>query len=273
MSLTRNAATAAAQAANSRWLELLTRAGFVGYGIVHLLFAWLVVQIAFGRSGEEGNQNGALRTLGAQPLGGFLLVTVAIGLFAMAVWQAFEATVGHRGLRGRQRLFERAASVVRTVVFAWLAWTAVRVFQDASANASDQQEALSARLMAATGGRWLVGLAGLVLAAVGVGMVVYGLRKKFEKNLMTGEMTARTRSLACRLGMFGYVARGAVFAVAGLLVVVAAVRYDPERARGLDAALRTLRDRSYGPVLLTVMALGIAAFGVYCLLQSRYRRV
>jgi len=180
---------------------------------------------------------------------------------------------GHRGLRGRQRLFERAASVVRTVVFAWLAWTAVRVFQDASANASDQQEALSARLMAATGGRWLVGLAGLVLAAVGVGMVVYGLRKKFEKNLMTGAMTARTRSLACRLGMFGYAARGAVFAVAGLLVVVAAVRYDPERARGLDAALRTLRDRSYGPVLLTVMALGIAAFGVYCLLQSRYRRV
>ncbi|MFU8875166.1 DUF1206 domain-containing protein [Micromonospora sp. SL4-19] len=273
MSLTRNAGAAAVQAANSRWLELLTRAGFVGYGIVHLLFAWLALQIAFGHSGEEGNQNGALRTLGAQPLGGFLLVTTAIGLFAMAVWQAFEAAVGHRGLTGRDRLFERLASVVRTVVFVWLGWTAIKVFQDASANAADQQEALSAKLMAATGGRWLVGLAGLVLAAVGIGMVIYGFRKKFEKNLKTAAMTPRTRTLARRLGMAGYVARGVVFAVAGLLIVVAAVRYDPEKARGLDAALRTLRDQSYGAALLTVMALGIAAFGVYCFLQSRYRRV
>ncbi|MEU2613471.1 DUF1206 domain-containing protein [Micromonospora sp. NPDC007271] len=273
MSVTRNAEAVAAQAANSRWLELLTRAGFVGYGIVHLLFGWLALQIAFGRSGEEGNQNGALRTLGAQPLGRFLLVTIAIGLFAMAVWQAFEATVGHRGLRGRDRLFERIASVVRTVVFVWLGWTAIKVGQDASANASDRQEALSARLMASAGGRWLIGLAGLVLAAVGIGMVIYGLRKKFERNLKTGQMTARTRTLARRLGMSGYAARGAVLTVAGLLIVVAAVRYDPEQARGLDAALRTLRDQSYGPVLLTVMALGIVAFGVYCFLQSRYRRV
>ncbi|MFE9693328.1 DUF1206 domain-containing protein [Micromonospora sp. NPDC005806] len=273
MSLTRNAGATAAQAANSRWLELLTRAGFIGYGIVHLLFAWLALQIAFGRSGEEGNQNGALRTLGAQPLGKFLLVAVAVGLFAMAIWQAFEAVIGHRFLRGKEKLFERTASVVRTIVFVWLGWTAIKVFQDASANASQQQQQLSERLMASTGGRWLVGLAGLVLAAVGIGMVVYGLKKKFEKNLKTGEMSPKTHTLARRLGMAGYAARGAVFAIAGLLIVVAAVKYDPEKARGLDAALRTLRDQSYGPVLLTLMALGIAAFGIYCFLQSRYRRV
>lgn len=273
MSLTRNAGATAAQAANSRWLELLTRAGFIGYGIVHLLFAWLALQIAFGRSGEEGNQNGALRTLGAQPLGKFLLVAVAVGLFAMAIWQAFEAVIGHRFLRGREKLFERIASVVRVVVFVWLGWTAIKVFQDASANASDQQQQLSEKLMASEGGRWLVGLAGLVLAAVGIGMVIYGLKKKFERNLKTGEMSPKTHTLTRRLGMAGYAARGAVFAIAGLLIVTAAVKYDPEKARGLDAALRTLRDQSYGPVLLTLMALGIAAFGVYCFLQSRYRRV
>ncbi|MFE9957810.1 DUF1206 domain-containing protein [Micromonospora sp. NPDC005299] len=273
MSLTRNAGAAAAQAANSRWLELLTRAGFIGYGIVHLLFAWLALQIAFGRSGEEGNQNGALRTLGAQPLGKFLLVAIAIGLFAMAIWQAFEAVIGHRFLRGKEKLFERIASVVRVIVFVWLGWTAIKVFQDASSNAADQQQQFTEKLMASEGGRWLVGLAGLVLAAVGIGMMVYGLKKKFERNLKTGEMSPKTHTLTRRLGMAGYAARGAVFAVAGLLIVTAAVKYDPEKARGLDAALRTLRDQSYGPVLLTLMALGIAAFGVYCFLQSRYRRV
>lgn len=273
MSLTRNAEATAAQAANSRWLELLTRAGFIGYGIVHLLFAWLALQIAFGKSGEEGNQNGALRTLGAQPLGKFLLVAIAVGLFAMAIWQLFEAAIGHRGLQGRDRLFERITSVVRTIVFVWLGWTAIKVFQDASANASRQQQQLSEKLMASTGGRWLVGLAGLVLAAVGIGMVIYGLKKKFEKNLKIGEMSPKTHTLARRLGMAGYAARGAVFALAGLLIVVAAVKYDPAKARGLDAALRTLAEQSYGPVLLTLAALGIAAFGIYCFLQSRYRRV
>jgi hypothetical protein len=273
MSLTRNAEATAHQAANSRWLELLARAGFIGYGIVHLLFAWLILQIAFGKSGEEGNQNGALRTLGAQPMGKFLLITIAVGLVAMAIWQALEAAVGHRGLRGKDRLFERIASVVRTIVFGWLAWTAVKVFQDASANASDQQQALSEKLMASTGGRWLVGLAGLVLAAVGIGMVIYGLKKKFEKNLKTGEMSPKTHTLARRLGMAGYAARGTVFAVAGFLIVAAAVTYDPEKSRGLDGALRTMRDQPWGPVVLVLMALGVAAFGVYCFLQSRYRRV
>ncbi|WP_262283772.1 DUF1206 domain-containing protein [Micromonospora sp. MA102] len=273
MSLTRNAGATAAQAANSRWLELLTRAGFIGYGIVHLLFAWLAVQIAFGKSGEEGNQNGALRTLGAQPLGKFLLVAIAIGLFAMAIWQAFEAVIGHRFLRGKEKLFERIASVVRVIVFVWLGWTAVKVFQDASSNAADQQQQFTEKLMASEGGRWLVGLAGLVLAAVGIGMVIYGLKKKFERNLKTGEMSPKTHTLTRRLGMAGYAARGAVFAIAGVLIVTAAVKYDPEKARGLDAALRTLRDQSYGPVLLALMALGIAAFGIYCFLQSRYRRV
>ncbi|SCF32062.1 protein of unknown function [Micromonospora purpureochromogenes] len=273
MSLTGNAEATAARTADSRWLELLTRAGFIGYGVVHLLFAWLALQIAFGNSREEGNQNGALRTLGAQPLGKFLLITIAVGLVAMAIWQALEAAVGHRFLQGRDRLFERITSVVRTVVFLWLAWTAVKVFQDASSNSADQQEALSEKLMTSAGGRWLVGLAGLVLAIVGIGMVIYGLKKKFERNLKTGEMSPKTRTLTRRLGMAGYAARGAVFAIAGLLIVVAAVKYDPEKARGLDAALRTLRDQSYGPILLALMALGIAAFGIYCFLQSRYRKV
>ncbi|MFJ6197704.1 DUF1206 domain-containing protein [Micromonospora sp. NPDC092111] len=273
MSLTRNAEATAARTADSRWLELLARAGFVGYGIVHLLFAWVILQIAFADSGEEGNQNGALRALGAQPMGKFLLIAIAVGLVAMAVWQALEAAVGHHAQQGRERLFERIASVVRTVVFLWLAWTAVQVVQDASANSADQQEQFSEKLMASSGGRWLVALAGLVLAAVGIGMMIYGYKKKFERNLKTGEMSPRTRTLARRLGLAGYLARGAVFAVAGLLVVVAAINYDPEKARGLDAALRTLRDQPYGPFILALMALGIAAFGVYCFLQSRYRRV
>ncbi|MFF3856197.1 DUF1206 domain-containing protein [Micromonospora sp. NPDC002575] len=274
MSLTRNAEATASQAASSRWLELLARAGFIGYGVVHLLFAWLALQIAFGDSGgKDGDQAGALSTLAEQPMGKFLCVAIAVGMLAMAIWQALEAAVGHRAERGRERLVERVASAGRTLVYLYFAWTAWKVFSSAGSSGADQQEALTGKLMESGGGRLLVGLAGLVLAAIGVGLVIYGWRKTFRKHLKTGEMDAHTRTLALRLGTAGYVAKGVAYGIAGLLVVVAAVNYDPEKARGLDAALRALRDQSYGPFLLALVALGIACFGVYCFLQSRYRKV
>lgn len=273
MSLTRSAEATASRTADSRWLELLARAGFIGYGIVHLLFAWLALQIAFGTSPDDGDQSGALRTLSAQPLGKFLVIAVAVGLLAMAIWQALEAAVGHRAERGKERVMERVASAARTIVYLYFAWTAFKVFSDASSNSADQQEALTGKLMTSSGGRWLVGLAGLVVAAIGIGLVIYGARKKFEKHLKTGEMSTKTRQLARRLGMAGYIAKGVAYGIAGLLVIVAAVNYDPEKARGLDAALHTLREQSYGSFLLALVALGIAAFGVYCFLQSRYRKV
>lgn len=87
MSLTRNAAAVAVQAANSRWLELSTRAGFVGYGLVHLLFAWLALRIAFGTSsGEEANQNAALRTLRDQSYGAVPLTLAALGIAAFGIY-------------------------------------------------------------------------------------------------------------------------------------------------------------------------------------------
>ncbi|MFC4017826.1 DUF1206 domain-containing protein [Micromonospora sp. GCM10011542] len=273
MSLTRSAEATASRTANSRWLELLARAGFIGYGIVHLLFAWLALQIAFGTSKDDGDQSGALRTLADQPLGRFLVIATAVGLLAMAIWQALEAAVGHRAEQGRARVWERLASAGRTIVYLYFAWTAFKVFKDAGSNSADQQEALTGKLMTSTGGRWLVGLAGLVLAAIGVGLVIYGLVKRFEKHLKTGEMSPGTRKLARRLGIAGYVAKGIAYGISGVLIIVAAVKYDPEKARGLDAALRTLRDQTYGTVLLSLVALGIAAFGVFCLLQSRYRKV
>ncbi|WBB81448.1 DUF1206 domain-containing protein [Micromonospora sp. WMMD882] len=273
MSLTHSAQATASRTANSKWLEKLARIGFIGYGIVHLLFAWLALQIAFGGSSTEGDQAGAMRTLADQPMGRFVLVATAVGLLAMAIWQALEAAVGHQAERGKERVMERVASAGRAVVYLYFAWTAWKVFSDAGSNSANQQEALTGELMTSTGGRWLVGLAGLGLAAIGVGLVVYGVIKRFEKHLKTNEMDARTRKLTRRLGVAGYAAKGSVYAIAGLLIIVAAVNYDPEKARGLDAALRTLRDQPYGPYLLALMALGFAAFGLYCFLQSRYRKV
>lgn len=277
MSMTRGAeataSRAASRAANSTALAALARAGFVGYGIVHLLFAWLALQIAFGKAADEGDQSGALRTLAEQPLGRFLVIAIAVGLLAMAIWQGFEATIGHREDRGNERVFERLGSVGRTIAYLYFAWTAYQVFNHANSSSADKSRALSEELMASSGGRWVVSLAGFALALLGVGLVVYGVTKRFEKHMLTGQMSLRTRTLSRRLGVAGYSAKGIAYGITGVLVVTAAVTYNPNQARGLDAALHTLRQQSYGPFLLALVALGIAAFGAFCFVQARYRKV
>lgn len=270
---TRDARRTAHQVGDSRWLETLARVGFIGYGVVHLLVAWLALQIAFGRSAADGDQSGALRTLAQQPLGKVLLVAVAVGLAAMALWQGIEAAVGHRAEQGRDRVVERVLSAGRTAVYLSFAWTAVQVFRDANADTAGQQQAMSERVMAEPGGRWLVGAAGVVLVGIGIGMAVNGITQRFTKHLRTGEMSAKARQVICRLGMVGYVAKGVAYGTAGVLVVVAAVQYAPEQARGLDAALHALREQAFGTLLLCLVAAGFAAFGVYCFAQSRYRKV
>jgi hypothetical protein len=272
-SVSRTAESTASRAANSRALELLARAGFIGYGIVHLLFAWLALQIAWGGSSEEGDQSGALQKIAEQPMGKFLVIAIGVGLAAMALWQLLEAIVGHTGEQGKERVIERVASAGRAIVYGYFAFTAFKVFNGANASTADSQQKTTEGLLGSTGGRWLVALAGIALAGLGVGLVIYGVVKRFEKHLKTGLMSPSTRKLSRRLGVAGYSAKGVAYGIAGLLFVVAAVTYDPEKARGLDAALNELREQPYGAILLTLIALGIAAFGVFCFVQSKYRKV
>jgi len=112
-----------------------------------------------------------------------------------------------------------------------------------------------------------------VVLGIGIGLAVYGIKKKFEEHLNTGQMRSSVRRTVRRLGVAGYTAKGVAYAIAGVLLVTAAVTYDPNKARGLDGALKTLAKQSYGPWLLGLVALGIAAFGVYCFFQARFRRV
>ena len=73
--------------------------------------------------------------------------------------------------------------------------------------------------------------------------------------------------------MIGTAARGAVFALAGGLVIEAAVSYKPANAGGIDKALPTLRNQPFGEVLLILAALGLIIFGVCGLREAGWRRV
>ncbi|WP_308440018.1 DUF1206 domain-containing protein [Virgisporangium aliadipatigenens] len=264
---------AARQAAGNEWLERLARFGMIGYGVTHLLVGWIALQLAFGKAAKEGDQSGAFKTLADGPLGKFLLVAVAIGLAAMVLWQVLEAAVGHTEDTGKERVFERVASVFKAGFYAYLAFKAVQVLQGSGKSSGDQQQQTTGTVLESTGGRWIVGLVGLAVAIIGAGLVWYGVTKRFEKHLKTGQMDAKVRKTTRGLGVSGYAAKGTVYGVVGILVLTAAVNYDPGKSRGLDQALHTLAEQPAGDFLLIAVALGLVAYGAFCFAQAKYRKV
>lgn len=263
----------ARRAGRSDAFEAVIRVALVGYGILHLAVAWLAVQIATGRPAAEGDQSGAFHLLAGQPLGRFLVWAIALGLVAMAAWQLLEAAVGHGDDRGQRRVVERTVSVGRTVFYGALAWTAFAVVSGAPASNADQQARATAGVFGWPSGPWLVALGGLVVVMVGLVIAGYGLSKGFERRLMRSRMSGRALRAAVVSGQIGYVVKGLAYAIVGVLLVVAAVSFDPAKSTGLDGALRTLAARPFGVVLLGVVALGFAGYGVFCFFQSRYRKV
>jgi hypothetical protein len=263
----------AKRAARSKTIEWLTRFGFVCYGVLHLLLAYLALQIAFGGGGQEGDQSGAFKKVAEQPFGKLVLIVMIVGLAGMAVWQALLAAVGHRNQHGKARVFERIASGARAVIYVVLAVTAGKVVAGAPASSAGSQQNATQGVMAKPAGVWLVALVGVVVFAVGAGMVWYGLKRKFEAKLYTERMSLRTRQAVRRLGQIGYAGKGAAFAIVGVLLIDAAATHDPSESRGLDAAFRTVAGQPFGVVGLIVIAIGFLAYGLFCFFQSRYRKV
>ncbi|WP_246001487.1 DUF1206 domain-containing protein [Allorhizocola rhizosphaerae] len=267
-----SATTGVQAVARSGWLERLTRAGFLGYGLTHLLLAWVALQIAAQRPAADADQSGALRLLADDTLGSILVLLVTLGFAAMALWQALLVVVGHREFRGNRRRFERLASAARTVLYGYLGWTAWKVFKGAGAGGDAQQQNAS-DLMSQPNGTTLVTLAGVALALFGAGLIIYGWLGHFVDHMRTAQMGARMRDASRWLGIVGYIAKGVAYGVAGVLLAIAGSTYDPAKARGLDAALRTLAGQPHGGLVLTTVAAGLGAFGVFCFVQARYRRV
>jgi hypothetical protein len=191
----------------------------------------------------------------------------------MALWQLLLAAAGHQEYHGRRRTLERVASVGRVIVYGFLCWTAVNVLQGSAQSSASSQQKTTAGILAHPAGQVFVAIAGLAVLGLGVGMFIYGLKYKFRDKLRTGEMRPTTRKGVLRLGQVGYTAKGVAFVIAGWLIFQAAISDNAARSRGLDGALRTLVDKPFGDILLWIIALGIAAFGVYCFFQARYRKV
>ncbi|MCW2494461.1 DUF1206 domain-containing protein [Jatrophihabitans sp.] len=263
--------TAARRSADGPFMAGAARFGLGSRAVVYLVIAWLALQIASGHHNHQANQRGAMADIVHHTFGSVIVAVLGIGLAAYGLWRLSQAAFGVAG--EGTKAGPRLQSLARGVIYLGLSVSTFTFLAGASTQGqAEQQSTLTARLMRHTSGRWLVGAAGLVVIVVGLAMIRDGLRRKFEDQLRMNELNARTRTAVVTLGVVGTAARGIVFAVAGGMVLDAAWTFDPGKSAGLDGALRTLADRSFGALLLGTLSLGLAAFGLFGLASARWAK-
>jgi putative Mn2+ efflux pump MntP len=252
-----NSRATANEVQDNAWFERVARGGFAASGVLHLLLAFIVAQLALG-SGGNADQSGALATLAAQPGGAVMLWVAAVVLAALGVWYLLETFLEHDAKH-------RVKSAAVGVVYLALAVSAGKFAMGSGRSSGQQNAGLSAQMMQSIWGKAVLVVVALVVMAVGGYHVYKGASKKFLKDLNVSGGTGITW-----VGIIGYVAKGLVLAGAGVLVLVATFTADPAKASGIDAAVKTLGSAPFGKILLIVAALGLAAYGAYGFIRSRH---
>jgi hypothetical protein len=262
----------------SGWYEGVARAGLVAKGVSYGLVGLLAIAVSVGQGGKTTSRSGALATLADHSWGKVILVLLALGFAAYALWRfiqaIFEREDSDDGKAKGAAWGKRAGYVGRGVIYAGLTYTTLKLLVDADGEQPQNQQAkqTTSTVFDWPAGRWIVAIGGLAVVGAGIWNVYRGLSRKFEDK-WRGGMSRTERTWGGRAGVVGHLARGLVFGLVGVFLFKAAVDYDPDDAIGLDGALQKVADAPYGPWALALTALGLLAYGAFCLVDARYRDV
>jgi hypothetical protein len=258
--------------APGRVVDVLGRVGLVGYGVVHLIVAWLALQVAFGVPDAPPDAQGAVGTIARTPGGLFALAVAAIGLLAFALWQVTAAAIGFRWVSGGERMRKRVGAVAKSVAMTGLAGVVINYLTGMGSGGETTVQDVAADVLALPAGRALLALAAATVLTIAGAMTYTGVRRTFMGDLDVRRLAPGVQQAIEVVGAIGHLARAIALAVVGVLAGAAALFADPARAGGLDAALRALGGTWLGTWLLVVVAAGFAAFGLFCVADAATRR-
>ncbi len=278
MSSSRSTRTDADDLAHSEAVEKLARLGYAVKGALYFLIGVLAVMAAFGGGGKTAGSRGAIKAVADAPFGSVLLWVIAVGLAGYALWRFVQAFLDPDD---KDSLVKQVGYFVSGALHAGLTFWLVRALlswgepgsgtSGGSSGSGGGAQDWTATLMQQPFGPWLVGAVGLGVLGYGLYQLYKAATVDFSDKFKTTEMSETERSVTKRVGQAGLGARGVVFGMVGVFLLVAALQANPEKARGLGGALDTLAAQPFGPYLLGAVALGLAAYGVFCGINARDR--
>jgi hypothetical protein len=253
-------------------IERLARLGYASIGIVYALVGILAVASARGERSSTGGQTAAAEFLLGQPFGRLMLAVIALGLTGYAVWRLTSA-LNDREADGddTKGIASRLFSALRGLLYGSLAVEIARIaFRGSSSSGGGdaQTRHWTARAMQHPAGRIALAAAGLAAVAYGAWQLYAAWSSKLSKRLRLGSLDGAMRRKIVAISRFGIAARGVVLFIIGGSFVMAAIHHDASEARGTAGALASLP-----PAMLGVIGVGFIAYGVYALVNARYRVV
>ncbi|MFD4552415.1 DUF1206 domain-containing protein [Streptomyces sp. NPDC058466] len=264
----------ARRAATGSAREGAAKAGLAARGVIYVLVGVLALRIAFGDGGRPADRSGALQEISTKPFGAVLLWALGAGVVGMALWRLSEALFGAAGRDGH-KAGKRLLSAARCLFYAFVAYSVLSFAAGAGGAGSGdaQSRDVTAKALGWPAGQWIVGAVGAGAVVAGVWIAARAVLRKYREDLKLGEMSRRTRTVVDTTGVVGGVARGLVFAAVGVFALQAAVDYEPDKAKGVDGALRSFSETPMGPSLLACVAAGLVLFGVFSCAMARWRKV
>jgi hypothetical protein len=268
--ITTRAETTGRQAHDSEWIDRAARIGLIAYGLVHLVIAWLAIQLALGDKEGSADSKGAVQQLKEQPLGEALVWAVAVGMFLLAIWQALESIFGYRDEEGFTQVRKRLTAAGKAVAYVVIGLTAVHAATGSSSSGKNGSDSMTAKVMDWPGGQVIVCLVGVGIIGAGAYLVYRAWTEKFAKHINAEGKSGQTGSAYLWFGKAGYTAKGVTFGIVGSLFLYAGLTHEAKKSGGLDQALHKVLQQPFGPFLLVVIALGLACYGLFCFARARH---
>jgi hypothetical protein len=269
-----------ARGASGVWLRAVSRLGLVCRGTVYLLVGSLGLRLALAAhrgTAAPASAAGAVQEAVAPTWGRVSLVVLVAGLAAYALTQLIEAVFRPARATGRMGAWrQRAVSSWGCALYLAFCLSTARLLagtpaQQTAGSEQRQDTDLAAVLLRTGWGRALLVLAGVLAVVAGVEIGRRSVRLDFRERFTAEHMPRPLALLTRALGGVGCVARAVVVVLVGVFVVKAAVLSSAKQAKGLDAIFRSVAGPAGGPWLLALLASGLLCYGLYCLIEARYR--
>lgn len=239
------------------------RLGYAARGVVYAIVGFLAI------TGSIGGPGAALDEITRQPFGQILLGVVVAGLIAYTLWRVFQAFADpdNEGSDAKG-LAKRAGRFISAMLYGFMAWLGIQHLMGGGSGGGSGGKDMLAQLMDWEYGAWVVGAVAVGTAITGLYQLIKGWKADFDRL----HIPADKRGWAIPVCRFGVAARGVVWLVITWLLVEV-IQRSQAQSIGIAEALQELQSQTGGRIALFVIAAGLIAFGIFSLLQAKYRRI
>ncbi|UVC12441.1 DUF1206 domain-containing protein (plasmid) [Rhizobium sp. TH2] len=255
---------------NTSAFQLIARAGYCARAAV--FFAVGGLALVSGLSRGTSDTKSALGAIPQQPFGRIWVGFIALGLMGFVGWRLAQSLGNADRHPPKAKGFAiRAALFGSALAYVGLAWFAAeRALGLAGENDGGAEKGLAAWAMSQPFGKYLAAVIGLGFIIGGIVTIAKGVLRKYEQYI---DQEAKANRLTTWICVYGLSARGLLFVIVGCFFSYAAFKVAPEQAGSVVDALNWIRNLPFGALLYSVVALGLASFGAFNVVQARYRLV